>query len=147
MYSISQNKMEWSWSGKGWEQITQGPGGVREEPGFLSHGVGALGGFSVEADLSCLLPPQAGYPAPGHHLAEELQENRECPEWGEVGRRRQRKLFSLSSLDCWVWAHLLSPETFTDGSFARHFLNTYLILSIVLVDETGKTPALMKLAV
>lgn len=101
----------------------------------------------MEADLSCLLPPQAGYPAPGCHLAEELQENCECLEWGEVGRRRQKKLFSMSSLNCWARARLLSPETFTDGSFARRFLNTHLILGIVLVDETGKTPALMKLAV
>lgn len=117
MYSISQNKMEWSWSGKGWEQITQGPGGVREEPGFLSHGVGALGGFSVEADLSCLLPPQAGYPAPGHHLAEELQENRECPsgvKWGEEGRG--------SSLACLLWIVGFGPIS----SLLKHSLMGHL---------------------
>lgn len=64
-------------------QITQSPGGGGGEPGFPSSGVGLWEGFKLR-ETSRVLPPQAGYPAPGRHVAEELQENCECPEWGEV---------------------------------------------------------------
>lgn len=64
---------------EGQGQITQGPGGGMEVPGFSLSGVKAKGGFYMEADLLCLLLPQAGYSAPSCHLAEELQENCEFP--------------------------------------------------------------------
>lgn len=113
--------------------ITQGPGRGRQEPGFSPSMVEAMGGFYMEADLSCLLSPQIGYPAPGCYLAEELQENCECPKWGEVGRRRQRKLGVLGS------GPFLSPKPFTDGSFARHFLNIHCALGVVLGTRQARS--------
>lgn len=88
----------------------------------------------------CLLPPQAGYPAPGCHLAEELQENCECPQVGEVGVQRPGKPLSVSSPD--GWAH--SPEPLANESLARHFLNNHPVLGIVLAD---KIPALTKFTI
>lgn len=61
-------------------------------------------GFNLRG-TSRVLPPQAGYPAPGRHVAEELQENCECPEWGEGW-----KPLSVLSPDPWAWPHLLSPD-------------------------------------
>ena len=51
--------------------------------------------------LLYLLPSQAGYPAPGCHLAEELQENCECPGQGRRGEAEAEaeEGCAMSSLD------------------------------------------------
>ena len=72
--------------------------------------------------LLYLLPSQAGYPAPGCHLAEELQENRECPGQGRRGEAEAEEGPAVSSLDGWLRPHFLSPEPFPSGPFS-FFLN------------------------
>lgn len=61
----------------------------------------------------CLLPPQAEYPAPGCRLAEELQENCECPRgvrWEYRGRASPSvcllQMAGRILLNHWLMSHL-----------------------------------------